>query len=116
MVKRFKDLYYESDAYLSVMEEIWALRDRLELEIESSSNLTDLMNHFWLWAEKAEAVERAAFERGETNLDGDEEYQPGRNLSWIIRDLTGIEKLDGHTEEKALLKTYKDYYKEHYSK
>lgn len=114
MVKRFEDLYYESDTYGELMEGVYELRDRLSLEIDSNPDLTELVTAFWEWAQKAEKIEKEAYERGETNFDGDEEYEAGRNYRWVIRDMSDIKKLDGHLKEKGLLESYESFYKEHY--
>lgn len=117
MVKRFEDLYYEGDVYGDIMQEVYELREELDAALHSpndSSNLIELVNAFWEWAEKADKLEREAFERGETNFDGDEEYEEGRNYRWIIRDLSDIKKLEGHIKEKELLGSFEAYYKENY--
>lgn len=117
MVHRFEDLYYESEAYMGVMRELDELRDRLSWDIDTTSgqaNLTGLVEEFWRWAEKAEKMEKDAFERGETNWDGSEEYEEGRNYRWVLQDLSDIKKLDGHAQEKELLAGYESFYKEHY--
>lgn len=114
MVKRFDDIYYESKAYMDVMRELDTLRDRLYLEKNTPLSLVDLVADFWKWAEKAEKIEREAFERGETNYDGSEEYEAGRNYRWVLQDLSDIKKLEGHTKEKELLEGYMSFYKEHY--
>ena len=117
MVKRFEDLYYEGDVYGALMDELYGLRERLEECLDSDSGvLLGLIEEFWLWSGKANRLEKEAFERGETNWNGDEEYEAGRNLRWILEDLSYIIKLDGHQEEKALLETYQSYYTEHYQK
>ena len=114
MVKNFEDLYYESKAYLHLLNELQALRDRLNLEIDSSPSLEGLVMEFWKWAEKAEKLEKEAFERGETSIWGSEEYEAGRNYRWVLQDLSDIQKLEGHTKEKELLEGYMSFYKEHY--
>ena len=119
MVKKFEDLYYESNAYMGIMRELDRLRDRLGFEIDTNSeqaNFIDLMGEFWKWAEQAEKMERDAFERGETNWDGSEEYEEGRNYRWVLQDLSDIKKLNGHTQEKELLTGYMSFYEEHYKK
>lgn len=114
MVKDFEDLYYESKAYMAVMKELDGLRDRLSQEKDSSSSLVELVMDFWKWAEKAEKLEKEAFERGETSIWGSEEYEAGRNYRWVLQDLSDIQKLEGHTKEKELLEGYMSFYKEHY--
>ena len=118
MVHFFKDLYYESKAYMDVMEERDVLLERLDSYLNSDQktcSLIDLMKKFWIWAEKAHKMEREAFEMGETNLDGCEEYtEEGRNHRWVLQDMSDIKKLEGHTQEKELLAGYESFYKEHY--